>query len=131
METEKSQYDVIKINSFHLDLVKHLKNINSEKINDPDFIQQINEGFNQNIALEEANQILLEGLSYSHNNILQKIIENEYPEFSEGKKNNLIKSILPYCSQIFKQYGEISPQAAYFEQMYSELASVISIFLEE
>lgn len=131
------------ITCFKPDLINHLKTIKSEKANDPEFILQrcekakatyvyyTNQGFSEKIALDEAIRILFEGLSYSRYNILQKVIENEHPEITEDQINNLVKTILPYCTSVFEQYTEVSDKTPYFEQLYSELAKIVSIFFED
>jgi hypothetical protein len=122
-----------------------LRESHSHKVNDHKFIaartvatldvyeKAVLSGANPPEAVEQANEVLFEGLYFSKYDTVKSIFRNEFskeiPEEEAGFRATLL---LPECESVFAKYP-LSDDFAYtpeYDLLYTELTGVIALYLE-
>ena len=133
------------ISYFRLSLMAFLKESHPERLKDKRFIlsctdaatetyeQAILNGDTPEEAIEQANEILFDGLHFSKHDTLVNILWNEFAEeVPEDEAKSMAIKLLSECESVFAEYP-LSDDFAYepeYELLYTELTGTIALYLE-
>jgi len=133
------------ISYFRLSLMAFLKESHPERLKDNRFIfscattatesyeQAILSGDTPEQAIEQANEVLFNGLHFSKHDTLVNILWNEFAdEIPEEEAKEMAMKLLPECESVFAEYP-LSDNFAYepeYELLYTELTGTIALYLE-
>ena len=133
------------ISYFRLSLMAFLRESHPERLKDNRFIiacadaatesyrQAILNGDTPQEAIEQANNVLFNGLHFSKHDTLVNILWNEFAdEVPEEEAKDLAIKLLPECESVFDKYP-LSDDFAYepeYELLYTELTGTISLLIE-
>lgn len=98
------------------------------------FSAAIRSGLTYDVAAQQANALLFQGLHFSPLDTLVTVLWNEFAaEVPKGSARSMALQLLPECRKVFSGYTlsddfMFSPE---FEQLYDELTGTVVIWLEE
>ena len=131
---------------FRLTLLSYLRESHPERAADDAFIRAraelaaeafsnaVRSGMNYDEAVQQADEVLFQGLHFSRLDTLITVLWNEFAdEVPAGRAREVALQLLPECGRVFSGYDlsdgfEFTPD---FDRLCGELAGVISIWLEE
>ena len=131
---------------YRLTLLSYLRESHPERAADDAFIRAraelaaeafsnaVRSGMNYDEAVQQADEVLFQGLHFSRLDTLITVLWNEFAdEVPAGRAREVALQLLPECGRVFSGYElsdgiELTPE---LDGLCVELAGVISIWLEE
>ena len=131
---------------YRLTLLSYLRESHPERAADDAFIRAraelaaeafsnaVRSGMNYDEAVQQADEVLFQGLHFSRRDPRTTGARNEFAdEVPAGRAREVALQLLPECGRVFSGYDlsdgfEFTPD---FDRLCGELAGVISIWLEE